>query len=234
VAVACGGSGGAGAPPARVNLVALVPAATGEGRGRLLVEAAQGWAFDHGAEAIVAGGLGPFYLWPGIDVRATRALCLAEALGYRPTGAALNMSCPTTYRAPAPDGVAVRRVLEDADVAATLALCDAAFGDRPSWRLEVARGIEHGACHVAADDHGAVVGFACHSVNRAAWVGPIGTDPAVRGRGVGAALLSALCVDLAVAGYRDAEISWIGPVGFYARTAGASISRVFRTALLYR
>ena len=26
----------------------------------------------------------------------------------------------------------------------------------------------------------------------------------------------------------DAEIAWVGPVGFYARTAGAAVSRVFR------
>jgi hypothetical protein len=33
-----------------------------------------------------------------------------------------------------------------------------------------------------------------------------------------------------VAGHRDAEIAWVGPVAFYAKAAGAAVSRVFRTA----
>jgi hypothetical protein len=49
--------------------------------------------------------------------------------------------------------------------------------------------------------------------------------------GTGAALLSELCRDLMVAGYPDAEIAWVGPVSFYARTAGARVSRVFRTVV---
>jgi hypothetical protein len=73
------------------------------------------------------------------------------------------------------------------------------------------------------------VGFACHSVNRAGWIGPMATDPRWGRGGIGASLLSALCQDLMIAGRRDAEIAWVGPVGFYAKTAGAAVSRVFRS-----
>jgi hypothetical protein len=58
----------------------------------------------------------------------------------------------------------------------------------------------------------------------------MGTDSARRGRDVGHAMLSALCIDLMTANFRDAEISWVGPVRFYAK-AGARVSRMFR---LYR
>jgi hypothetical protein len=51
---------------------------------------------------------------------------------------------------------------------------------------------------------------------------------------VGSALLSAACKDLRAAGHADAEIAWVGPVGFYANAAGASVSRTFRTLLLAR
>ena len=54
------------------------------------------------------------------------------------------------------------------------------------------------------------------------------THPDRRHRRVGAALLSELCRDLRTAGFNDAEIAWVGPVGFYAKTAGAAVSRVFR------
>jgi hypothetical protein len=43
-------------------------------------------------------------------------------------------------------------------------------------------------------------------------------------------LLSELCRDLMVARFQMAEISWVGPVRFYAK-AGAAVSRSFRTFL---
>jgi ribosomal protein S18 acetylase RimI-like enzyme len=58
------------------------------------------------------------------------------------------------------------------------------------------------------------------------------TDPARQRRGVGNAVLAALCADLGDAhGVERAEISWVGPVGFYAK-AGAHVGRVFRLARL--
>ena len=227
VAVASRSVRGRDRPTAVVTCLAVEPAAQGEGRGRALLAAAHEWARAEGAVSVAAAGLAPFYLWPGIDVRFTRALCLAEAAGYRPTGAALNLSCPTTFRTAPPAGVRVERVLEDAAADAVLALCRRAY---PDWEAEAARGIEHGAGHAAVDTAtGGTVGFACHSVNRAGWVGPIGVEQQRQGGGVGAALLSALCTDLRAAGHADAEIAWIGPIGFYARTAGASVSRTFMT-----
>ena len=34
----------------------------------------------------------------------------------------------------------------------------------------------------------------------------------------------------AVVDVADGQISWVGPVGFYAKTASASVSRVYRVA----
>jgi hypothetical protein len=44
-------------------------------------------------------------------------------------------------------------------------------------------------------------------------------------------LLGAVCASLAEAGHVDADIAWVGPIGFYAKV-GAVVSRVFRTAKL--
>jgi hypothetical protein len=49
-------------------------------------------------------------------------------------------------------------------------------------------------------------------------------------RGIGSALLGELCRDLMVAGHTDAEICWVGPARFYAKAAGATVSRVFQTS----
>ena len=215
-----------------VLLLAVAPDAEGHGLGRSLLDVATAWAFDHGAARVVLGGLAPFYLWPGVDVRFTRMLALADSAGFRETGAALNLTCPTGFRQDPPADASVRRVLEGEDAGRVLGFCEERF---PHWVDEVGRGIEHGCCHVAVDDaSGAVLGFAAHSVNRAGWFGPTGVDPAARGRGVGGALLAACCRDLQIAEYRDCEIAWIGPIGFYAKAAGATVSRVFRTAVLDR
>ena len=58
------------------------------------------------------------------------------------------------------------------------------------------------------------------------------TDPQQRGRGIGHAVLGELCADIAaVHDLAETEISWVGPVAFYAK-AGARVSRVFRTGKL--
>jgi GNAT superfamily N-acetyltransferase len=209
-----------------VQLLAVDPDAQREGRGRALLDEAAAWAFDNGAPYLMVGAAPPWYLWPGIDVRWTPALVLAESAGFEPQGAGLNMSCPTSVRIAPPEGVTIRRIVDDADAAAVVDLCRRAFA--PAWKREAARGIEHGACHGAFDADGALLGFATHSVNRAGWFGPTGVDPERQRGGVGGPLLAACLQDLRVAGFERCEISWIGPVGFYAKAAGATVSRVFQ------
>lgn len=209
-----------------VRLLAVDADARRRGHGRALLAAAEEWSFDQGARELQLGGSAPFYLWPAVPGDALEMLCLAEAARYEPGGGELNMTIPTTFRAATPEGVTLRRVVDDGDVASVVAFTESRW---PWWVAELRRAIEQGGCHAAFDEHDrAVVGFACHSVNRAAWVGPMGTDTELRGRGVGHALLGALCTDLMTANFRDAEISWVGPVRFYAK-AGARVSRMFRS-----
>ena len=210
-----------------LQLLAVAPAAQREGIGRALVADIERWAFDEiGAGAVVVGAGAPFYLFAGVDVLATPALCLFEAMGYRARGAELNLSFPSRFRATPPAGIAVRRVLDDADVAAVVEFCGPRW---PNWVPELRRGVEHGACHIAVTAGGEIAGFGCHSVNRLGWLGPIGTDPERQRGGVGTALLSAIATDVMAAGFDQVEVSWIGPIGFYAKAAGASVSRVFRS-----
>ncbi|HEX7169094.1 MAG TPA: GNAT family N-acetyltransferase [Acidimicrobiales bacterium] len=248
----------AGRVTAHLQLLAVDPGARRAGIGRALVESVHRWAFDERrASAVVTGANAPFYLFAGVDVHATAALCLFEAMGYRPVGANLNLAFSSRFRAPVPAGVVLRRVLEEADAAAVVAFCERHW---PNWVPELRRGIEHGACHAAFAEDGlaagpasagpapagpasaglspaglspagpVAVGFGCHSVNRLAWLGPIATDPARQHGGVGGALLGAIATDVMAAGFDTVEVSWIGPIGFYAKTAGATVSRVFRVS----
>jgi predicted N-acetyltransferase YhbS len=68
-------------------------------------------------------------------------------------------------------------------------------------------------------------------VNRSGWIGPMATDPERQRAGVGRSVLSAVCASLSAAGHAEADIAWVGPIGFYAK-AGAVVSRVFRNAKL--
>lgn len=207
-----------------VKLIAVRPEARRAGLGGRLLAAAEAWAFEQGAVEVHLAGSAPAYLWPGVDTTMVPMLCLAEAAGYEPVGAELNMRLATTFRAPVPEGVEVRRVLDDADAAA---VAGTVAREWPHWGPELERAVEQGGCLVAWQG-AEVVGFGCHSVNRAGWIGPMGTVPGAGRSGVGHAVLGLLCRDLMTAGVEQAEIAWVGPVRFYAK-AGAVTSRAFRT-----
>ncbi len=209
---------------AHIVLLAVEPSGQGRGHGRRLLAAAAEWAFDDlEVTELHAGAGSPFGLWPGVDVRWTRSLCLFQAAGYEARGSTLTLSCPSTCRAVIPSGVAVRRVLEDADAAAALAWSGRHL---PSWVGQVGRAVEHGCCLLAVTGE-VIAGVACHSVNRAGWIGPLAVTPEHRRRGIGRALLGAACADLREAGWPDVQISPSSPLEFFARSAGASVSRVF-------
>jgi len=215
------GSGGLAA--AWLVLLVVHPDRRREGRGRALVDESAKRARAAGATDLHLGSAVPRYVWPGVDFRFTDALALFEATGFEPYGAACNMAIPTRFRADSPSGVVVER--EGGDGATALA--SRSF---PHWLDEVERAGSAGTCY-AARAGGETIGFACHSVNRAGWIGPMATDPERQGTGVGRALLGAVCASLAATGRAEADIAWVGPIGFYAK-AGAVVSRVFRNAKL--
>jgi GNAT superfamily N-acetyltransferase len=237
--IVVGAPGGAGMAAAVVHevgdrrigflqVVAVRPEARRAGVGRALLDAVRSWAVDEpGCTAMAAGGAAPFYLWPGVDAHATPALCFFEAAGFTPRGAEVTMAFPTSHRAPVPAGLELRRAIEEADVAAGVEFVGRHW---PNWVAETRRAVDHGTCHLAvASADGAVVGFGCHSVNRFGWLGPMGTDPRRRHGGTGNALLGVIATDLMAAGRSDVEVAWVGPLGFYANAAGATVSRVFLT-----
>ncbi len=193
------------------------------GRGRALVAESAARARAAGAVDMHLGTAIPRYVWPGVDFRFTAALALFEATGFEPYGAACNMAIPTSFRADFPADVVVER--EQGEGAAALA--SRCF---PHWLDEVERSVAAGTCY-GARTGAHTVGFACHSVNRTGWIGPMATDPERQRGGVGRALLGAVCASLAAAGNAAGDIAWVGPVGFYAK-AGATVSRVFRNAKL--
>jgi predicted N-acetyltransferase YhbS len=236
-----------------IDLLAVAPSAAGSGAGRALLAAMEELLAGRGADELIIGGHPPVYLWPGIDVRYTAMICLADRAGYKRYADAVDMAVDlttadlttadlTTADISTADlstgpgvarlaGLTVRRATRAESPALTSWLRAGPWG-QSTWPEEVAATLEREppACHVACRD-GQYVGFACHGSVRAGWFGPMGTLDTERGLGIGAALLRRCLADMRAAGHQTAMIGWVGPLRFYARTVGA---RVERTYWLYR
>ncbi|MEV7964381.1 GNAT family N-acetyltransferase [Sphaerisporangium sp. NPDC088356] len=214
-----------------VDLLAVHPSAQGHGTGRALVAAAEGWLRERGAREVRLAGNPPCYAWPGIDVRYTPAVCLAESLGYERYRTAWNMTADLTGY---PRGGAQGGEDLDRLASAGVAVHSAPAGERSeviafvrehwndAWAWEVAQAA---GCHYATRQ-GEILGFAAWGA-RPTWFGPMGTAEAARGLGVGGVLLRRCLEEQAAAGQRTTQIGWVGPVRFYAKAVGARVERVF-------
>lgn len=70
-------------------------------------------------------------------------------------------------------------------------------------------------------NQGALAGFCCYDATARGLVGPVGVAEAVRGGGIGAALLRACLGDMHAVGYVYAIAGAVGAPGFFRRVAGA-------------
>jgi GNAT superfamily N-acetyltransferase len=177
-------------------------------------------ARSRGARSMHLANAVPRYVWPGVEIANTRAGMLFETLGFTPDLVGVNMAIPTTFHREAPPGVHVER--ERGDGAITFAA-----REYPHWVEELSCAIANGTAFAARKEDGSTIGFACHSVNRRAWIGPMATEASRQHGGVGSALLAAVCADLAGEGVATGEIAWVSNLRFYGK-CGATVSRVFQ------
>jgi len=219
-----------------VKLLAVAPVFRRQGVGTALLAAVEARLAEAGAAAIRFGESAPNYLVPGVDDRCGSLLHLLEGRGYARIGDTVNMAVDLAADAfatvaeeerLAAAGVAVRRATPG-DAPSLEALMVAHW---PSWLPEVTAALSRqpSAVHVACEPGGAPVGFAAYDGNNVGtgWFGPMGTVPAWEGRGIGRVLLRRCLQDLRRQGLDRAVIPWVGPVAFYEKHAGATVSRRF-------
>jgi GNAT superfamily N-acetyltransferase len=199
-----------------------------------LLDAIEDCLTHAGARHFAIGRNSWFYAWPGIDLGYTAALCFAERHGYRRVSLEQNMDVPLDRWVPGrADEVLDRhgrkatvRRAEPADWPALEAFVQGQFTEVWSHEARLALYRDTPAIFIASHDE-RVTGFACYGVYRPDWFGPLGVDSNSRGEGLGEALLLLCLDDLAAAGVAVAQIGWIGPMSFYAKTVDARCGRVF-------
>lgn len=199
-----------------VKLLAVHPRVQLRGVGSHLLERIESFCRSNGATSMEVGSSAPRYVVPGIDVRATEALCFFASRGYERCGDAVNQR---VRLADLPEPALPCRVATAEDHDRILPWVRETF---PHWIDELERAMAMGTCVVHRD-----LGFACYDVNRDAWFGPMATRPGSGTRGVGTATLLAALHGMRARGYEHADIAWSGPLLFYLKAVGARVSRVF-------
>lgn len=230
VAVVCGD---------RVRLIAVHPAARGEGIGTQLLTACEREIWQSAARRARMLDEPGNYLAPGIDTANAATIAWLERRGYVHRDEHVNLlvdvrTNPRVSAARAAElaaraaarGYDVRRAAH-ADTEDLSAAISIGFGGAWPFEIERAMAGEPPGVFVAWHD-GRPAAFAAHDGNNQGlgWFGPAGTWPEHRSQGLGEALLVACLVDIAAA-HPVAEIAWIGPREFYQRTVGVIGERTF-------
>jgi predicted N-acetyltransferase YhbS len=225
-----------------------------QGIGAALVRAAEAFLRAKERPTAVLGG-DPAHFFPGVP-DDTGASGFFEAQGYALRGEAYDLRRSLRgYRTPEPVAAALRdnpgveiRPLARGEEGALLAFLDATFPGR--WRYTVARFLDGGGPIgdvMGVVRSGEVCGFALLFHPHSRWIGPsiawtapagaegartgglgpMGLSPALRGRGLGLALLDRAIVHLASRGMQEMVVDWTILLDFYG-TLGFTPYRRYR------
>lgn len=223
-----------------VSLLTVAPDARRQGLGSALWDAALAALHERGRSRVQLGA-GPGHLLPGVPAvvdDASWRFLLARGVvpGALETDVLVDLRLPAAGRlAPHPT---LRLVDDDPD--ATLAFIERCFPGR--WADEVAGYAAAGTTVLALREGRATRAFAVAFrpddallgpsltwsdalPGPAGGIGPLGVDPAVRGRGIGLRMVAETLAWQHARGARDVVLDWTTLTGFYGRLGG----RVWRT-----
>lgn len=219
-----------------VRLLVVSPQHRRQNAGSLMLKTLEERLSKLGAKSVSFGDCPINYLTPGMDTRYTEGWCFLMKHKYEkkhtnhdliaPLHVNLWPELPAQIEALTQEGYEIRRARQG-DQQSIYRLLDTNW---PGWRNEVDNSFENDpiSIHIATKD-GVCLAFSGYQGNNRdlAWFGPMGTDPATRGKGIGGVLLRLCLLDMARQGFTKAIIPWVGPIRFYSRYADAKIDRVF-------
>ncbi|HEY65521.1 MAG TPA: GNAT family N-acetyltransferase [Caldilineae bacterium] len=218
-----------------VRLITVDPAYRRRGIASQLLEELEGRLRADGLTRLRLGNSAPNYFWPGLDVRYTPAICFFQHHGFHRIGEAVDMEVDLTAHdwdtseeeaRLAREGFLIRR-LQPEDRESISAWLQERWS--PVWHYEVLSSYENDPISTfVATREDRICAFASYNVTMFEnGFGPMGTEPDLRGRGIGRVLFWRCMRDMKALGHRTADICWVGPIAFYARVADARIHRVF-------
>jgi predicted N-acetyltransferase YhbS len=211
-----------------VTALAVHPDYRRRGLGTALLREVEGSLRARSLPGVRTGGGQPHFWWSGIPAGNSDAIGFFRNQGYIEEDQTFNMrvDLAAALLDPDPCPAALVHRIGDEEWPAFQHWMERTW--KYPWSVEVQRTRERSptACFVAVRD-GEILGFAAYDTNRLGLFGPMGTSPTARGSGLGGELLRCCLRDYVTQGRETCEIGWVGPLGFYQRTVGATVSDRF-------
>lgn len=190
---------------------------------------------QRGVKKIRAYESWPNYFMPGVDPYYTEAICFFERMKFKKIGDTSNLlsdlrgqdfSTEVEENNLLKENIVCRRA-EEKDKDEIFKWIASNFA---AWKYEVESSFKNDpiSLHIALKDD-VPLAFSAHEANNKGlgWFGPMGTEEALRGKGVGGILLKRCLKDMQDMGYTHAIIPWVGPIPFYMHYSGARFDRPF-------
>ena len=206
------------------------------GIGSMMLKEIEALFRSDGAERVRILNCSPCYFTPGLDPRYTEAFCFLQSRGYNAERYVHNMEVNLTANEfdtsgeeskLAKQGFKIRR-LEHADGQTFYEWMLGTWSQ--NWTTEACNSLKNTpvTTFIAVDADGNICGFATYDVTLfRGGFGPTGVEESLRGLGIGKVLFLRCLDDMKSRGYPRCEIAWVGPISFYAHTAGARICATF-------
>ena len=206
------------------------------GLGSMMLAEIEALLRSGGAERVRVLNCSPYYFMPGLDPRYTEAFCFLQSHGYAAERYVHNMEVDLTgddfdtmpvESTLAKKGFRIRR-LEREDEQTFYEWMLGTWS--PNWTTEACNSLKNTpvTTFVALDSDRNICGFATYDVTMfRGGFGPTGVEERLRGLGIGKVLFLRCLQDMKTRGYPRCEIAWVGPISFYAHTAGARICATF-------
>ncbi len=177
----------------------------------------------------------PNFLQPGIDPRYTEAIAFAERNGFKRFADTANIEVELQNQdfdtskeeqQLAREHIFIRRATQD-DWPSVEELILNHF---KAWLPEIQTTYKNNpiSLHIA-EYLGKIEAFSAYDANNlnTGWFGRMGTNPILRGKGIGGILLKRCLDDMKKQGHKISIIPWVGPIPFYLHYANAKLTRVF-------
>ena len=177
----------------------------------------------------------PNYFQPGIDPRYTEAIAFAERNGFKRFADTSNLEVDlqnqefdtsSEEKQLANEKIFIRRASQ-ADWQLVEKLITQHF---KAWLTEIKTTYQNDpiSLHIA-EYKGQIEAFSAYDSNNlnTGWFGPMGTNPVLRGKGIGGILLKRCLHDMKKQGHKVSIFPWVGPIPFYLHYANAKLTRVF-------